>query len=227
MDGSRFDQSVASMDAGAGEPGATWVGSVLIPLVQNVVGGIAVFGLGVIGVRAFTGEFATDPILWCAFVGGALACLMTVTRFFGDDLGLFTVAYNAGRRSRDHDLDILNKKLHGAQAALDAAGQPSSGTVISQRVHIGQIAMRNARTIAQVAYAGSNYSRRAMKDKMGEKDHSRAMRVLCVGNVLDRSTLTLRRDVCPNVNDALKMIDRIEKEDIPMLSNRAYVPGWW
>lgn len=220
-----IEQSVASLEGSANPP--TWVSEVLIPLVQNIVGGVAVTGLGIIGVRAFTGEITVQAVTWCALVGGALACTMTVTRFFGDDLGLFKIAYDAGRNSRNHDLDVLNKKLYATQAALEAAGQPNSAGVIVKRVHIGQIAVRNARTIAQVAYAGGNYRRRAMSDKMGEKDWGRAVRLLQVVNVLDRETYGLRNDVAPNVNEAMKLIDRVEREDVPLLANNAFVPGWW
>src|SRR4051812_30914086 len=78
----------------------TWTADILVPMTQNVFGGIALGAFGFIGFVAVS-EWqqvlwqADDALLWCILLGAAVPCLMTVVRFFGDDVGLITQAYKA------------------------------------------------------------------------------------------------------------------------------------
>ena len=98
-------------------PPPTWASHVLIPLAQNVAGGMAVWGLGLIGYMTiqYTRALPWDldgARLWCGFVGGAVTCLVTVIRFFGDDLGLLASAYKLGQASRDAEIANLPPDTH-------------------------------------------------------------------------------------------------------------------
>src|SRR3954466_153699 len=76
----------------------TWTADIFVPLTQNICGGAALGGLGFIGFVAVSEWhhivwYAGDALLWCLLLGAAVTCLMTVIRFFGNDLGLLTTAY--------------------------------------------------------------------------------------------------------------------------------------
>src|SRR4029434_1267955 len=81
------------------EPQA-WTADVFVPLAQNLCGGIAVGMLGYIGYMAYTASYGAALLgssarLWCLLAGGAVACLMTILRFFSDDLGIVVAAAKA------------------------------------------------------------------------------------------------------------------------------------
>ncbi len=220
------NQTTAIAESGVANPApVTWISHVLVPLTQNVLGGVAVAGMGMIGVQAATGEVTPSAALWCALGGGIVTCAVTVMRFFGDDFGLYSAAYRAGRRSRDCEFDNLNKQLHAAKTALESAGIATSAE-FSRRVIIGQIAVRNARTIVATAYGGGNYSRAKLAAQMGDKDWGRAMRLLRVGGILAEDN-TIQRNRAPSIKEASAIVDEVEKRDIPLLSNDRYTPGWW
>jgi hypothetical protein len=221
------NQTTAIADSGITTQPAqvTWISHVLVPITQNLLGGIAVAGLGMIAVQAATGEVTPSAALWCALGGGLVTCIVTVLRFFGDDFGLYSAAYRAGRRSRDAEMDNLNKQLHAAKTALENAGIATSAE-FSKRVIMGQIAIRNARTIMTAAYGGGNYSRGKMSAQMGDKDWGRSMRMLRVVGIFDDNN-TIRRERAPSIKEASTILDEVEKREIPLLSNDRYVPGWW
>src|SRR6476619_2215752 len=94
----------------------TWTADILVPLTQNICGGAALGALGFIGFVAVS-EWrqvlwhAVDALLWCLLLGSAATCLMTVLRFFGDDMGLLTAAYKAGQRSMLPRISALETNL--------------------------------------------------------------------------------------------------------------------
>jgi hypothetical protein len=202
----------------------TWIGHVLVPLVQNLLGGVAVAALGAIAVQAVTGEVTTQAVTWCALVGGAVACTFTVLRFFGDDLGIVTGAYRAGRRSRDSQVAELQLQLRSAQEAIDAAG-PMPSAQLAQRQQMAQKAHANAVLITKVAYQGDTISRKAMEDRgIGQRDWERAMSLLRAAGVLDAQGQLAPR-LAPK--QALEAIDRTVGNDMKQLGNSRFVPGWW
>lgn len=223
----RNQTTAAASESGIAVPPAqvTWISHVLVPVTQNMLGGIAVAGLGIIGVQAATGEVTPSAALWCALGGGLVTCVVTVMRFFGDDFGLYSAAYRAGRRSRDGEFDNLNKRLHAATTALENAGIASSA-VLAKRVVVGQMAVRNARAIVAVAYGGGNYSRAKLAGQMGDKDWGRAMRLLRVVGIFDDNN-AIRSNRAPSIKEASAILDEVEKRELPLLSNDRYVPGWW
>src|SRR5258706_11761302 len=81
-------------------PLPTWEAHVLIPITQNILGGVAVGALGFIGVIAYTGAINNivdlyNAGVWCGLAGGIVTCIITIIRFFGDDLGIVLAAYRA------------------------------------------------------------------------------------------------------------------------------------
>lgn len=165
----------------------TWASHVLIPLAQNVAGGLAVAGLGAIGVAAWGAPVDGVAGLWCAFGGAAVTCVITITRFFGDDLGLIAAAYRAGQRSRDAQIAALELELRAsrdAQAAAEANGeQTTSAKRVEEKI---QRARKDALKIIEVHFAGDSIRRSAMAGRnMGQRDWERAMRLLVAAGVVN------------------------------------------
>ncbi len=202
----------------------TWIGHVLVPLTQNMLGGVAVAGLGAIAVQAVTGEVTSQALVWCALVGGAVACGFTVLRFFGDDLGIVTGAFRAGRRSRDAQVAELQLQLRSMQEAVQAhGGMPSAQ--LAQRQQMAQKAQANAALMIKVAFSGDNISRSAMLDRgVGQRDWERAMSLLKAAGVLDaQGQLTPRQ----TPKAALQAVDALVANDMKRLSDNRFMPGWW
>lgn len=83
---------------------------IIIPLVQNLIAGVAIGILGCIGVFVF--DVLTMQTAAAAFAGGlAVACAVTVLRFFADDLGLLAWAYRQGGAARQPEIDALKAEL--------------------------------------------------------------------------------------------------------------------
>lgn len=165
----------------------TWASHVLIPLAQNVAGGAAVAGLGAMGVAAYGLPVDSDAGLWCAFGGAAVTCLITITRFFGDDIGLIAAAYRAGQHSRDAQIAALELELRAsrdAQAAAEADG--NQATTDKRREEFRQRARKDAATIVAVHFDGDSIARSAMSKRgIAQRDWERAMRLLKMAGVVN------------------------------------------
>jgi hypothetical protein len=205
-------------------PPVTWISHVLVPLTQNIVGGIAVAGLGCIAVQAATGQVTPNAAVWCALAGGVVTCVVTVLRFFGDDFGLYRAAYNAGRRSRDAQIAALQLQVSDAH---DAAGfdDAAPSATIGKRQEMARAAHANARLIIRVAFQGDSISRAAMLDRgVGQRDWERAM-ALCraAGVIDDEGKLTPR--ITPK--QALDALAQLVAKDAPRMADGKFTPGWW
>jgi hypothetical protein len=221
-------QSVAAAGVRADEQPqpapVTWIGHVLVPLVQNLLGGVAVAALGAIAVQAVTGDVGTQAMTWCALVGGAVACTFTVLRFFGDDLGIVTGAYRAGRRSRDAQIAALQLQVSEANDAA-SFGDATPSATIGKRQEMARAAHANARLIIKVAFQGDSIARGAMVDRgVGQRDWERAM-ALCraAGVIDDQGRLTPR--IVPK--QALDAVAQLVAKDAPRMADGKFTPGWW
>ena len=205
-------------------PPVTWISHVLVPLTQNIVGGVAVTGLGCIAVQATTGTITQAALMWCALAGGVVTCVITVLRFFGDDFGLYRAAYNAGRRSRDAQIAALQLQLSEAQDAA-GFGDATPSATIGKRQEMAREAHANARLIIKVAFAGDSISRAAMADRgVGQRDWERAMALLRAAGVLDeQGRLTPR--ITPK--QAMEGVAQLMAKDAPRLADGKFTPGWW
>jgi hypothetical protein len=215
--------------AAAGEvtpvtPPVTWISHVLVPLTQNVVGGVAVAGLGAIAVQAIAGQVTQAAWLWCALVGGVVTCVVTVLRFFGDDFGLYRAAYNAGRRSRDAQIAALQLQVSEANDAA-SFGDAAPSATIGKRQEMARAAHAHARLIIRVVFQGDSISRDAMADRgVGRRDWERAM-ALCraAGVIDDEGKLTPR--IAPK--QALDAVAQLVAKDAPRMADGKFTPGWW
>lgn len=83
---------------------------IIIPLVQNLIAGVAVGTLGTI-VLYVLGRLYFDLILSSYLGGLAVACSVTVIRFFADDFGLLAWSHKQGGASRQPEVDALKVEL--------------------------------------------------------------------------------------------------------------------
>lgn len=105
---------------------------VIIPLVQNAIGGAALMGL--CGMALY---LLGLPIDSAALIGGATGfsafCGATFVRFFADDIGLLAAMYNAGYRAASaeaaEDIEALREQL-----ADEKAGRARDTEMAEQRI---------------------------------------------------------------------------------------------
>jgi hypothetical protein len=169
----------------------TWETAIVIPLVQNVVGGLAVGAF--LAVLAFAWADAnTLPveqeqlIRWALIVGAAVCCAATFVRFFGDDVGLLTAAYHKGQRSRDAEVAALQLELRAALDAQKAVEVNGTKSATDKQQEMLQRAKRDAMKIVEVAFNGDSISRAAMAGRgMGRWDWERANQLLRAAGAMD------------------------------------------
>ena len=97
--------------------------TIWIPLAQNIIAGVAI---GILGCMALyvAGQLGMQTGA-ASFAGGlAVACIVTVVRFFADDVGILAWAHKQGRASRQAEIDQLNanwkERWQEVADALDA-----------------------------------------------------------------------------------------------------------
>lgn len=83
--------------------------TIWIPLAQNLIAGVAI---GILGCMALYVVQRLDIQTGTAsFAGGlAVACMVTVVRFFADDVGILAWAFKRGRASRQDEIDDLKEE---------------------------------------------------------------------------------------------------------------------
>lgn len=205
----------------------TWAGHVLIPLTQNLLGGVAVGALGYLSTMAVSNYYgwhidADGVQLWCEIAGGLVASVVTITRFFGDDLGIIRAAYVAGQRSRDAQVSSLEleiRALRDANHAAQASGNAASATKREGEFYIR--AHNDAKTLIRVHFNRDSIRRAAMVQRgMGQRDWERAAGLLKAAGVMDGDyNITAR-----TVTQAFKAIDERIKADSGRGDN--FTPAW-
>lgn len=104
--------------------GNEWVRLIVVPLTQNLLGGIATVGALVVPlllIWRITGW--ADPLAYygAAAVGAMVTFLATLTRFFADDFGLLLAAYHRGRRDLMPELEAAYQTIDDLNAKLEKA----------------------------------------------------------------------------------------------------------
>lgn len=194
----------------------TWVSHFLIPIAQNLAGGAAVSGLCLVAVVAL--DFDVEAFsLWAGLAGASVFCTATVIRFFADDFGIVHGAYQAGRRSRDPEVNGLQLEL---QAALSSAHlDPSSAQ--QKRTEAMQRARKDVARILEIHFGGETVTRAAMQARgMGQRDWERAMRLLRAAGCIDENGSMLAR----SPQQALRAIESRLNDDVDR--GRNYAPAW-
>lgn len=169
----------------------TWETAVVIPLTQNIVGGLAVGAflaiLSYAWADANTLPVDQDQLLrWALIIGAAVCCAATFVRFFGDDVGLLTAAYRKGQRSRDVEVAALQLELRAALDAQKAVEVNGTKSATDKQQELLQRARRDAMKLIEVAFNGDSISRAAMAGRgMGRWDWERANQLLKAAGAMD------------------------------------------
>lgn len=207
-------------------PPPTFTSHILIPLGQNLLGGLAVWGAGLIGYlflcQASGGAVDLDAArFWAGLAGGMVTCLITVIRFFGDDLGLLATAYKAGQRSRDTEIANLQLMLRSLRDAKTAAQAAGSDNAEKREQEFMQRAKADARRLIEVYFNGDSISREAMKTRgIGQRDWERAARLLKAAGVMDADgQIGVKTPAL-----ALKAIDARLRDD--RAHGETFTPAW-
>lgn len=207
-------------------PPPTWASHVLIPLAQNIAGGLAVWGMGLIAymtiqyARAMPWDMDGARV-WCGLAGGAVSCFVTIIRFFGDDLGLLAAAYKAGQRSRDTEIANLQLMLRAMRDAKTSAQAAGTDNAEKREQEFMQRAKRDARKLIEVHFNGDSTSRKAMETRgMGQRDWERAVRLLKAAGVMDADgAIGVKSPAL-----ALKAIDARLRDD--RAHGETFTPAW-
>lgn len=166
-----------------------WVGDVLVPITQNLLGGAAVTGLSLIAYIARSEWYALfwtigDAILWCVLAGATVTCIMTVLRFFGDDLGLIVRAYRAGQKSMIPRISALEVQLSQATDAVASTGTAKTSEQQKALETLNR-ARDQAERIIRLHFEGEKVDRKSMASRgIGQRDWERARRLLIASGVL-------------------------------------------
>lgn len=200
---------------GRSEP-VTWEGHVLIPLAQNVVGGLALAGLLTIANAVLMD--AKEVPAWAWLMGSGAACAVTLLRFFADDWGIITHAYEAGARSRDGEVNALQLELRAARDAL-ANLDPNSNN--DRRNEIAQRTKQHAVKMIERTFEGLPTTRKAMVEVgIGQQDWQRACRLLRATGIIDDEGKMQAR----NPQTAINAIEeRLQHDD---QRGKTFTPQW-
>ena len=204
---------------------ATWVSHVLIPVAQNVIGGAGLIGLCAIGAVVATGELTDRARIICELIGTAFTCLITITRFFGDDLGILTAAYKAGAASRDTEVNALEHELQEAHRLIDQLnGVKISSGARDELIDRCQRSREHALELVRRKLANEEYGRKQLNDKrvMKQHDWNRAYALLCQARVVDRDT---KKMSVRTVSEAQRAIDPVYKNGLEIAKNGGR-PAW-
>lgn len=171
--------------------GQDWRTNVLVPIVQNILGGLGVALLIWAGHQALARQGLVNPDpgvawFWARVIGIAFASMVTVFRFFADDVGILRAAYQEGQESRQAEINRLQMELDAARRRL--LNQPGmTGDGESRELARAEQVVTNARLLLERAYAGHSIRRQDVTQAtaMGQKDWNRAYGLLKHAGVVD------------------------------------------
>lgn len=206
----------------------TWVTHYLLPLAQNLTGGAAVSVFVFLGVIAYTG--LANPLIdlynagvWCSLAGGAVACILTIIRFFGDELGLLQAAYNAGYNAREPEVSALHMELHTLRTDMTVEqAEGSARSAISKRQQQDAKQLESANKLISVFFSGGVISREAMdkNSRMGRADWDAGIRLLKAAGVADANN----NIVATNAGVAMRAVKEVMDAD--RARGDKFVPKW-
>lgn len=130
---------------------------VVIPILQNVIGGIAVAGAILTvqgGVWLLWGWWSDEALLGAVGVGAMVAFMATFIRFFADDVGLLRTAYRAGQEVSAQQMEALQRELNEERrehADTENRLRTAQSELNSRTVHISDLYDAETRRRASLA----------------------------------------------------------------------------
>ena len=206
---------------------ATWQSDVLIPLTTNALSGVAwAGGAAIAWYWAAGGEMPDVWLAACGSIGAIWAIAWTVIRYNGDEIGLFRGAYQAGRRSRDAEVNHLRMQLETYRDAVTAASGNVSTTEANELIARANATLINAVKLLRVIYehGAAHAKREEMAERhMGQRDWERAKALCISAGVVDQVLQPLAGDY----GTALKRIKEVHGANVAeMRKSKSYRPVW-
>lgn len=206
----------------------TWETAIVIPLVQNIIGGLAVGAFLAILAYAWadanTLPVEQDQLLrWALIIGATVCCAATFVRFFGDDVGMLAGAYRKGQKSRDAEIAALQLELRAAFDAHRAVEVNGTKSAVDKQQELVQRARNDAMKLVEVAFNGDSISRSAMNGRgMGRWDWERASRLLRAAGAMDGDgNITVRTPA-----QAQQAVDRQLATDKNLAQDGTFTTRW-
>lgn len=164
----------------------TWSESFLMPLAQNIIGGMATSGIAATGAYLLA-TTSVETVQKIALVSGILTtCGFTVVRFFGDDLGLLRRAYRQGQQSMIPQINRLQHQLHDADEQLRLAHENSESVPDNKNHQQILQAASDAESIIKWHFSGRGISRSdCAKRGIKQRRWERAKQALANANIYD------------------------------------------
>lgn len=209
-------------------PSPTWETHIVIPLVQNLAGGVAVFALCWIITVGLGHYLLWDLILrqlafWSALLGAAVAAGMTIVRFFGDELGLLATAYRLGKRSADAQVNALiaeNEQLHATARELRKTSTSHRAVAMTERINQTQT---DAEHLLSLAYSGHSIAREKVSAYISQRPWERAIQLLRAAGCLDANGALTE----PNLALSLQRLRTYTDANRTQAANPAWRPAWF
>lgn len=208
-------------------PEQNWELHILVPLTQNVGGGLSTALL--LALLAYAWDrlnnlyFDLESVAaWCAIAGGVFFSITTIVRFYADEVGLLNAAYRAGQRSQQGEILRLNRQISQLEQQPQS---PGNATEINQRLGIMQGDYLNAVALLKILLDGGNISRSSNEHQLGRRPWERAIALLEKSKIYDhesRSPLVSGRNAALSALEAYwaEQYDRAEKSE-------KFQPAWW
>jgi len=206
-----------------------WEGNVLVPLVQNAAGGVAaaIMIATVTYAWDYANGLATDGwelLRWGVIIGVAVAAIATIVRFFGDEVGLMRAVYVAGQRSRDDEIQRLNRQI----SLMEQQQQPGAmqdATVVNAR--LGQMAgdRDNAVKLLKILLDGGSVARSNSEHGLGRRPWERAVALLEKAKIYNHDSKEL---LIENRSEALRALAEFYDDQYRLAQdNSSFHPAWW
>lgn len=206
-----------------------WEGNVLVPLVQNAAGGVAAAIMIATATYAwdYANGLATDGwelLRWGVIIGVAVAAIATIVRFFGDEVGLMRAVYVAGQRSRDDEIQRLNRQI----SLMEQQQQPGAmqdATAVNAR--LGQMAgdRDNAVKLLKILLDGGSVARSNSEHGLGRRPWERAVALLEKAKIYRHDVRML---LIENRSEALKSLAEFYDDQYRLAQdNSSFHPAWW
>lgn len=206
-----------------------WEGNVLVPLVQNAAGGVAaaIMIATVTYAWDYANGLATDGwelLRWGVIIGVAVAAIATIVRFFGDEVGLMRAVYVAGQRSRDDEIQRLNRQI----SLMEQQQQPGAmqdATAVNAR--LGQMAgdRDNAVKLLKILLDGGSVARSNSEHGLGRRPWERAVALLEKAKIYNHDSKEL---LVENRSEVLRALAEFYDDQYRLAQdNSSFHPAWW
>jgi len=223
---SPHQQAVNNLE-GLTPPPQTWETSIVIPLAQNILGGLAVallIGLPTLGIfNQFSLPLQEDDlIIWCLIIGGIVASFATVIRFFGDDIGVVQMAYRLAWDQQEVRIEALQRELRQAMEEVKKANRDQLHVPRTKRTKQLEQIRQDALHIISWYFERIPIDRRACERRnMPQRAWRNARRLLIAAGVMNDQNF-----LSPSSAEALRLVNEHYNSLIAASENREnYIPA--